>query len=154
MSGDGGAMSWLAPYYPWLKTLHILSVIAWMAGMLYLPRLFVYHAGSEPGSPTSETFKTMERRLYRAIMTPAMVATWLFGISLTFTGVVVWTAFWLYAKLLLVVAMTWLHTIFGRWQRAFAADARSHGAGFYRAINEVPTLLLIGIVILAVVKPF
>ena len=154
MSGDGGAMSWLAPYYPWLKTLHILSVIAWMAGMLYLPRLFVYHAGSEAGSPTSETFKTMERRLYRAIMIPAMIATWLFGVSLAFTGVVVWTTFWLYAKLLLVAAMTWLHTVFGRWQRAFAADTRPHGAGFYRAINEVPTLLLIGIVILAVVKPF
>ncbi|HEV2264242.1 MAG TPA: protoporphyrinogen oxidase HemJ [Stellaceae bacterium] len=151
-------MSWLAPYYSWLKALHILSVIAWMAGMLYLPRLFVYHAGSEPGSPTSETFKTMERRLYRAIMIPAMIATWLFGIGLTvtgtFTGVVVWTTFWLYAKLLLVVAMTWLHTVFGRWQRAFAADARPYGPGFYRAINEVPTLLLIGIVILAVVKPF
>ncbi|MGH6967829.1 MAG: protoporphyrinogen oxidase HemJ [Stellaceae bacterium] len=146
-------MSLLAPYYPWLKTLHILSVIAWMAGMLYLPRLFVYHAGSAPGSPTSETFKTMERRLYRAIMTPAMVATWLFGIGLTLTGIVVWTTLWLYAKLVLVVAMTWLHVVFGRWRRAFAADERPHGAGFYRAINEVPTLLLIGIVILAVVKP-
>lgn len=154
MSGDGGAVNWLAPYYPWLKALHILSLIAWMAGMFYLPRLFVYHAGSAPGSPTSETFKTMERRLYRTIMIPAMIATWLFGIGLTFTGVVVWTTFWLYAKLLLVAAMTWLHMIFGRWQRAFAADARPHGAGFYRAINEVPTLLLIGIVILAVVKPF
>jgi len=147
-------MSVLAPYYPWLKALHILSVIAWMAGMLYLPRLFVYHAGSEPGSPTSETFKTMERRLYRAIMIPAMVATWLFGIGLTLTGVVVWTTLWLYAKLLLVVAMTWLHGLFGRWRREFAADVRPHGAGFYRAINEVPTLLLIGIVILVVVKPF
>lgn len=147
-------MSWLAPYYPWLKTLHILSVIAWMAGMLYLPRLFVYHAGSEPGSPASETFKTMERRLYRAIMTPAMVATWIFGIGLLFTGVVVWTTFWLYAKLVLVAGMTWLHFVFGRWRRAFANDERRHRAGFYRMINEVPTLLLIGIVILAVVKPF
>ena len=140
--------------YPWLLALHIIAVISWMAGLLYLPRLFVYHAGSEPGSPASETFKTMERRLYRAIMTPAMVATWLFGIGLTLTGVVVWTTLWLYAKLLLVVAMTWLHGLFGRWRRAFAADVRPHGAGFYRAINEVPTLLLIGIVILVVVKPF
>jgi protoporphyrinogen IX oxidase len=147
-------MTVLAPYLLWLKAGHILSVIAWMAGMLYLPRLFVYHAGAEPGSPTSETFKTMERRLYRAIMTPAMIATWLFGISLTLTGVVVWTSFWLYAKLALVVAMTWLHVVFGRWRRDFAADLRPHGAGFYRLINEAPTLLLIGIVILAVVKPF
>jgi protoporphyrinogen IX oxidase len=154
MSRDGGIMSLLAPYYLWLKALHILSVIAWMAGMLYLPRLFVYHAGSEPGSPTSETFKTMERRLYRGIMIPAMVATWLFGIGLTLAGVVVWTTFWLYTKLVLVAAMTWLHVIFGRWRREFAAGARPHSAGFYRVINEVPTLLLIGIVVLAVVKPF
>jgi len=154
MRGDGDAMSLLAPYYPWLKALHILSVIAWMAGMLYLPRLFVYHAGSEPGSATSETFKTMERRLYRGIMTPAMIATWIFGIGLTLTGVVVWTTFWLYAKLVLVAGMTWMYMIFGRWRGAFAADARPHGVGFYRAINEVPTLLLIGIVILAAVKPF
>jgi protoporphyrinogen IX oxidase len=152
--GTGGAVNLLAPYLPWLKALHILSVIAWMAGMLYLPRLFVYHAGAEPGSPMSETFKTMERRLYRAIMTPAMVATWLFGIGLTLTGVVVWSTFWLYAKLVLVAGMTWLHVIFGRWCRDFAADRRPHGAGFYRAINELPTLLLIGIVVLAVVKPF
>lgn len=147
-------MSVLAPYYLWLKTGHILSIIAWMAGMLYLPRLFVYHAGAAPGSPASETFKTMERRLYGAIMTPAMVATWLFGISLTLTGVVAWTMFWLYAKLVLVAGMTWLHLVFGRWRRDFAADRRPHRAGFYRAVNEVPTLLLIGIVILAVVKPF
>ncbi|MDE2227588.1 MAG: protoporphyrinogen oxidase HemJ [Alphaproteobacteria bacterium] len=147
-------MNVLAPYYPWLKALHILSVIAWMAGMLYLPRLFVYHAGTEPGSPTSETFKTMERRLYRAIMTPAMVATWFFGLSLTLTGVVQWTEFWLYAKLVLVAGMTWLHFGLGRWRRDFAADRRPHGAAFYRAINEAPTLLLIGIVVLAVVRPF
>lgn len=147
-------MSVLAPYYPWLKAGHLLGIIAWMAGMLYLPRLFVYHTGAEPGSPTSETFKTMERRLYRVIMTPAMVATWLFGISLMLAGVVVWTMFWLYAKLVLVAGMTWLHLLFGRWRRDFAADRRPHGAGFYRAINEAPTLLLIGIIILAVVKPF
>ncbi len=147
-------MSWLAPYYPWLKSLHILSFVAWMAGMLYLPRLFVYHAGAATGSEASETFKTMERRLYRTIMTPAMIATWLFGIGLTLTGVVVWSTLWLYAKLVLVAGMTWLHVVFGRWRREFAAERRPHGAAFFRAVNEVPTLLLIGIVILAVVKPF
>lgn len=140
--------------YAWIKAFHIIAVIAWMAGMLYLPRLFVYHCTAEKGSVQSETFKTMERRLYRGIMIPAMVATWLFGIGLTLAGVVVWTTFWLYTKLVLVAAMTWLHVIFGRWRREFAAGARPHSAGFYRVINEVPTLLLIGIVVLAVVKPF
>lgn len=148
-------MSVLAALYPWFKTLHILSVIAWMAGLLYLPRLFVYHAGTARGSETSETLKVMERRLLRAIMTPAMIATYLFGILLALTpGIVDWHRGWIYAKLALVAALTGMHFAAARWRRDFAADRNRHDARFYRAMNEVPTLILIGIVILVVVKPF
>ncbi|HTC18907.1 MAG TPA: protoporphyrinogen oxidase HemJ [Stellaceae bacterium] len=148
-------MSALVPFYPWLKALHILAVIAWMAGLLYLPRLFVYHAGTAPGSAASETFKTMERRLSNAIMLPAMLGTWLFGILLALTpGVVDWHQGWIHAKLALVVAMTVFQHLLGRWRRDLASDLRPHPARFYRIANEVPTLLLIGIVVLVVVKPF
>ena len=139
--------------YPWIKSLHIIAVIAWMAGMLYLPRLFVYHCETQPGSAESERFKLMERRLLRAIVNPAMIAAWLFGIWLAFLGDV-WSEGWFHAKLTLLVAMQIVHACFARWRRQFANDANKHPARFYRIMNEVPTLLLIGIVILAVVKPF
>ena len=139
--------------YPWIKALHIIAVIAWMAGMLYLPRLFVYHCETQPGSAESERFKVMERRLLRAIVNPAMIAAWIFGIWLAFLGDV-WSDGWFHAKLALLVAMQLVHAGFARWRRQFANDANRHSARFYRWMNEVPTLLLIGIVILAVVKPF
>jgi putative membrane protein len=139
--------------YSWIKSLHIIAVIAWMAGMLYLPRLFVYHCETVPGSAESERFKIMERRLLRAIINPAMIAAWLFGIWLAFLGDV-WSDGWFHAKLTLLVAMQIVHAGFARWRRQFANDANRHSARFYRWMNEVPTLLLIGIVILAVVKPF
>jgi putative membrane protein len=139
--------------YPWIKALHIIAVIAWMAGMLYLPRLFVYHCETRPGSPESERFKVMERRLLRAIINPAMIAAWLFGIWLAFLGDV-WSDGWFHAKVTLLIAMQLVHAGFARWRRQFANDANRHSARFYRIMNEVPTLLLIGIVILAVVKPF
>ena len=139
--------------YPWIKSLHIIAVIAWMAGMLYLPRLFVYHCETQPGSAESERFKVMERRLLRAIVNPAMIAAWLFGIWLAFLGDV-WGDGWFHAKVTLLVAMQIVHACFARWRRQFANDANRHPARFYRIMNEVPTLLLIGIVILAVVKPF
>ncbi|HVA12931.1 MAG TPA: protoporphyrinogen oxidase HemJ [Stellaceae bacterium] len=148
-------MSALLPLYPWIKALHIISVIAWMAGLFYLPRLFVYHAGVAPGSETAETFKVMERRLLAAIMNPAMVATYLFGILLALTpGVVDWHAGWIGAKLVLVAGLTAMHYACARWRRDFAANRNRHGAKFYRIVNEVPTLILIAIVILVVVKPF
>ncbi len=148
-------MNALAGAYPWIKALHILSVIAWMAGLLYLPRLFVYHAQARPGSSASETFKAMERRLLRGIMMPAMTATYIFGLLLALTpGVVDWSAGWIYAKLAAVLALTVFHVLLARWRRDFAADRDRHSARFYRFINEVPTLLLIAIVILVVVKPF
>jgi protoporphyrinogen IX oxidase len=148
-------MDFLAGAYPWFKALHIISVIAWMAAMLYMPRLFVYHAAAEAGSVQSETFKVMERRLARAIMLPAMISTLLFGGLLASTpGVVDWHQGWLHAKLALVFGMLILQHLLGVWRRAFAEDRNRHSQRFYRIVNEVPTLLMIMIVILVVVKPF
>ncbi len=148
-------MSVLIPLYPWIKAFHIISIVAWMAGLLYLPRLFVYHADAPPGSPTSETFKVMERRLLKAIMGPAMHAAVLFGILLLLTpGVVDWSAGWMYAKLTFVAGLLTCHVLMSRWHKEFAADANRRPARFYRIANELPTLLLIGIVIFVVVKPF
>ncbi|MEA2985913.1 MAG: protoporphyrinogen oxidase [Alphaproteobacteria bacterium] len=142
--------------YLWLKAFHIIAVIAWMAGMLYLPRLFVYHCQAEPGSRQSETFKLMEWRLLKLIINPAMIATWLLGLTL------IWLmgqdaflqAGWLHPKLALVVAMSVVHGFFVRWVKDFATDSNAHSQKFYRIANEIPTALLILIVILAVVKPF
>ncbi len=139
--------------YLWLKALHVISVIAWMAGMLYLPRLFVYHATSEAGSQQSETFKIMERRLLRGIINPAMIAAWLFGLAIATLGDH-WVEPWFQAKLALVLAMTALHGFLSRWRRDFERDANRHSARFYRMVNEVPTLLLIVIIILVIVRPF
>jgi protoporphyrinogen IX oxidase len=148
-------MDFLAGAYPWIKALHIISVIAWMAAMLYMPRLFVYHAAAAVGSVQSETFKVMERRLARAIMLPAMIATLIFGGLLATTpGLVDWHQGWLHAKLTLVFGMLILQHLFGVWRRAFAEDRNRHSQRFYRMVNEVPTLLMIIIVILVVVKPF
>lgn len=148
-------MTALTAFYPWLKVLHILSVVSWMAGLLYLPRLFVYHVGVASGSEASETFKVMERRLSTAIMLPALLATWLTGILLAFTpGVVDWTRGWFHAKLALVVVLTVFQHLLGRWRRELAEDRRPHAGRFFRVANEAPTLLLIFIVILVVVKPF
>ncbi|WP_137388660.1 protoporphyrinogen oxidase HemJ [Rhodoligotrophos defluvii] len=145
----------MAELYPWLKTFHIISLIAWMAGMFYLPRLFVYHCAAEIGSVQSETFKIMERRLYNAIMRPAMAATWLFGLGLAWIfSPGIWSSGWIYAKLALVVGMSGLHGFLGKTMADFAADRNTRPARFYRILNEVPTVLLIGIVILVVVKPF
>ena len=148
-------MSVLAELYPWIKALHIISVVAWMAGLLYLPRLFVYHAGARPGSEASEIFKVMERRLLRGIMNPAMIATYSFGILLAATpGVVDWARGWIYMKLVAVAALTLLHHYLGLWRKDFAADANRRTTRFYRVANEVPTVLLLLIVIMVVVKPF
>jgi putative membrane protein len=144
--------------YQWIKAFHIIAVIAWMAGMLYLPRLFVYHCAAEKGSIQSETFKVMERRLLRAIITPAMIATWVLGLWLAWHGPdsrYGWFASgWLGAKLMLVLVLSGLHGFLARWVKDFAADSNRHSQKFYRIINEVPTVFMIAIVILAVVKPF
>jgi putative membrane protein len=139
--------------YEWLKAFHIVAVIAWMAGMLYLPRLFVYHCAAEVGSQQSDTFKLMERRLLRLIMNPAMIATWGLGLWLAWRGG--WFAApWLHAKLALVIALSAVHGFFARQVGLFAADKNRNSAKFYRIVNEIPTILLIVIVVLAVVKPF
>ena len=139
--------------YLWLKALHVVAVIAWMAGLLYLPRLFVYHCAAQAGSVQSETFKVMERRLLKAIMNPAMAAVWLLGVVLAWQGG--WlTSGWLLAKLALVLGLSALHRILARQVKIFAADKNTRPARYFRILNEVPTLLMIGIVILAVVKPF
>jgi protoporphyrinogen IX oxidase len=148
-------MIWLIPLYPWVKAFHIVSVVAWMAGLLYLPRLFVYHADAAPGSDKSETFKVMERRLLRGIMNPAQAATFIFGAALALTpGVVDWSSLWFWVKLALVAALATLHHFFAVWRRDFAEDRNRRPARFYRMMNEVPTVILILIVILVVVKPF
>jgi len=139
--------------YPWFKALHIISVIAWMAGLLYLPRLFVYHCEAAPGSAESERFKTMERKLMRQIMRPAMMATWIFGILAAFS-LSAWSDGWLHAKLLFVIFLQAAHEIQGRWMKAFQADRNAHTARFYRVVNEVPAVLMVVIVFLVVLKPF
>jgi putative membrane protein len=142
--------------YLWLKAFHVIAVISWMAGMLYLPRLFVYHCDAPPGSAQSETFKVMEWRLLKLIINPAMIVTWLLGLSMIW--LMGWEAFtqsgWLHVKLVLVLAMSGVHGMLVRYVRDFAADRNRKSQKFYRIINEVPTVLLILIVILAVVKPF
>jgi putative membrane protein len=139
--------------YLWLKALHIIAVVAWMAGMLYLPRLFVYHAAAKPGFELSETFKTMEYRLLNFIMTPAMIVAWIVGIVLLLQGQ--WLgAGWFHAKFAAVLVMTALHGLFSHWVNEFRFDRNRHSQKFYRIVNEIPTGLLIVIVVLAVVKPF
>ena len=139
--------------YLWLKAAHVIAVIAWMAGMLYLPRLFVYHAEVGPHSPQSETFKVMERRLLRAIMNPAMVTTWVLGAWLAYDAGF-FASGWLHAKLALVLAMSGLHGYFAGAVRRFAEDRNTRSSTHWRLMNEVPTVVMIGIVILVIVKPF
>jgi protoporphyrinogen IX oxidase len=139
--------------YVWLKAFHVIAIIAWMAGMLYLPRLFVYHCEAEPRSKQSETFKVMERRLLHVIVTPAMVVSWVLGLWLAWAGGFYATG-WLHAKVLLVLALSALHGFFVRCVREFAQDRNRFSQKFYRIINEVPAVLMVAIVILAVVKPF
>ena len=144
-------------WYLWIKALHVIADIAWMAGMLYLPRLFIYHVDAIAGSVQSETFKTMERRLLRFIMTPAMVVSWITGFALVyilFGDGGIKGAGWLHGKLLLVLLMSGAHGFFAGAVKRFAQDANRRSARFYRFMNEAPTVLMIGIVVLVIVKPF
>ena len=139
----------------YVKAFHVIAIVAWMAGLLYLPRLFVYHADSERGSVQSETFKVMERRLLRYITTPAMIAAWILGLILAFSGLIDWKADgWFHAKLALVVLLSAFSGLTAKWTKDFALDRNTRSARFYRIANEVPTVLMIGIVILVVVRPF
>jgi len=137
----------------WLKVLHIISVISWMAALLYLPRLMVYHADKNPGSDASETFIIMERRLLKAIMTPAMIASWVFGLLLAWQNSL-WTQGWFVTKFFLVVLLSAMHGFCAVWVKEFAADERKRQAKFFRWVNEIPTVLMILIVILVIIRPF
>lgn len=150
----GGLALWQpSGLYLWLKAFHLIAVISWMAGMLYLPRLFVYHCEAAPGSAQSETFKVMERRLLRFIINPAMVVTWALGLWLAWDGGW-WTSGWFHAKFALVIALSAVHGMFSGYVRGFAEDRNRHSARFFRIMNEVPTVLMVIIVILVIVKPF
>lgn len=139
----------------WVKAAHVISVIAWMAASLYLPRLFVYHADAEKGSVQSETFKIMERRLYRGIMTPAMIATWVFGVwMLVWSGFSQFAEGWMWVKLLFVLGLSGFHGFMAGQLRRFAQDGNERSAKFFRQINEVPTVLMIVVVIMVIVRPF
>ncbi len=147
---------WLATVYPWVKSLHVIAVIAWMAGIFYLPRLYVYHCAVPRGSLESERFKVMERRLLKQIMLPAMIATWTFGILLVLTpGIIDWKHDgWWHVKLLMVVLMTGFQGAAGKWRRMFLEDRNTKPERFYRIANEIPTILMVIIVIMVIVKPF
>jgi protoporphyrinogen IX oxidase len=145
----------LSPFYLWVKALHVIAMVAWMAGMFYLPRLFVYHCQTTPGSTDSERFKVMEYRLMKQIINPAMYATWTFGILLALTpGVIDWHEGWWHTKLLAVTLMAGVHGALSVWRRAFMEDRNTHSERFYRIMNEAPTVLLMIIVIMVIVRPF
>ena len=147
--------AWLAAAYPWVKAAHVVAAIAWMAGLLYLPRLFVYHCRARPGGEAARTFEVMERRLLRAIATPAMLATLALGLVLAATpGAVDWSAGWPWVKLAALAGLFVLHGLDVVWVRSFAAGRNRRSAGFYRAVNELPTLAMIVVVAAAVVEPF
>lgn len=144
-----------AGFYPWIKALHLIAVIAWMVGLLYLPRLFVYHVGAALGSELDRTLRVMERRLLNVIMGPAMAVSWLLGLILTvISPYAVWQEMWFYGKLMAVVGMSGMHGAMVVWQRAFEASENRRGEAFYRMMNEAPTVLLIIIVLMVVIKPF
>ncbi len=148
-------MGVLVAIYPWIKAFHVISMIAWMAGLFYLPRLFVYHCGVPAGSVESERFKVMERRLLKQITTPAMIATVVFGVLLVITpGVIDWAAGWWHLKLLAILIMLGFHGNLSRWRRDFMDDRNTRSHKFYRIANEIPTVLMFVIVIMVIVKPF
>jgi len=139
----------------WVKAFHVISVIAWIAGMMYLPRLFVYHTAAEVGSIQSATFKIMERRLYRGIITPAMILTWLFGLTMvSVPGLIDWHQGWPWVKAVCVILLSAIHGYYGRQVRNFAADKNERPQGFWRVVNELPFVLVIIIVIMVIVQPF
>lgn len=141
-------------HYLWIKALHIIAVMSWMAGMLYLPRLFVYHAGAPAGSPMSDTFKIMERRLLRFIINPAMILSFVFGGLMLWTNPELMQGGWMHVKLTAIIALTATHGLYSKWRKDFAADRNTRSAKFYKYWNEVPTLLMVIIVLMAVAKPF
>jgi putative membrane protein len=146
--------SFIYTHYQWFLAAHVISMVAWMAGMFYLPRLFVYHTGAKPGSELSETFKVMERRLLRAIINPAMIATFIFGIAMLWANPELLQQGWIHVKLTCVLILTVIHGMLARHRKQFDRDQNVHSAKYYRWLNEAPTILLIIIVIMVIVRPF
>lgn len=145
----------LTTLYPWTKSFHVIAMVAWMAGLFYLPRLYVYHCDTKPGSPESERFKIMEWRLLKQIINPAMIATWVFGVLLALTpGVIDWSAPWWHVKLAAVLLISGFHGAASKWRREFMEDRNTKSHRFYRIANEVPTVLLMVIVIMVIARPF
>ena len=145
--------SFLLQHYEWIKALHVIAIISWMAGMLYLPRLFVYHASADKGSELSETLKIMERRLLRLIINPAMIVSWLLGLSMIAANPSMLHGGWLHVKLGCVILLQIFHAFLSRWRKAFLRDENAHSATFFRKVNEIPTVLMVVIVIMVIVKP-
>jgi putative membrane protein len=141
-------------HYEWFKAFHVIAVISWLAGMLYLPRLYVYHTTADKGSELSETLKIMERKLLRLIINPAMIATWLLGLSLIAANPTMLKGGWLHVKLACVILLQIFHAFLSRWRKEFLRDENTHSAAFFRKVNEIPTVLMVVIVIMAIVKPF
>ncbi|HUS52691.1 MAG TPA: protoporphyrinogen oxidase HemJ [Thermohalobaculum sp.] len=150
------AGEFLSAAYPWTKALHVISVIAWMAGLLYLPRLFVYHVErAGKAGELRDTFKVMERKLLKLIMNPASIAAWVFGLMLVVTpGIIDWSEPWVHVKATLVIAMTGYHHLLVRWWKDFAEDRNQRSGRFYRIANEVPALIMVAIVVMVIVRPF
>ena len=144
----------LLDYYLWIKAFHLIAVMSWMAAMLYLPRLFVYHVSAEAGSDKSETFKIMERRLLRYIGTPAMIVTWILGLLMIFADTTIMSQGWIHAKLTLVLLLSGFHGVCAGWMKKFARDENTKSEKFFRIANEIPTLIMVAVVILAILKPF
>ena len=144
----------MAGFYLWIKALHVIAVIAWMAGILYLPRLFVYHAQAEVGSPSSETFKVMEAKLYGVIMTPAMIVALVCGLAMIALNPALLNSGWLHVKLLFVFGLVIIHFLMNGWRQDFARDANRRSQKFFRIANEVPTLAMMVIVVMVIVRPF
>ncbi len=147
-------VDFLGQYYLYIKALHVISIIAWMAGLLYLPRIYVYHADVKVGSPESELFKTMERRLLRYIMNPAMIAAWVFGGLMFWVNPDLFSQGWMHLKLTCIILMTGVHHAYSAWRKKFDKDENIKSSKFYRYANEIPTVLMIVIVVMAVAKPF
>ena len=145
--------SFLLSHYEWVKALHVIAIISWMAGMLYLPRLYVYHASADKGSELSETLKIMERRLLRLIINPAMIVSWMLGLAMIAANPSMLQGGWLHVKLTCVILLQIFHAFLSRWRKAFLRDENTHSATFFRKVNEIPTVLMVVIVIMVIVKP-
>lgn len=146
--------AFLSGIYLWIKALHVIAIIAWMAGMMYLPRIFVYHHRCEKGGEAERQFAVMERRLLRGVMNPAMAAVWILGILMLIANPAILSAGWFHVKLTLVVALSAIHGFYAASRKKFEAGERPGREKFWRIMNEIPFVILIVVVVMAIVEPF